>query len=450
MATGYFNLTSRYVSALLSGCDARSSIHILTAAPQANGFWNAYGISGAIPLAYSEIERRFYNATAAAGRLHGDPAGQPSGPGIALYEYWRPGWTFHGKGLWIHRRFALDGNCNNSDSSNSSSDNEAVITLVGSPNFGRRSSKRDLELQVEIRTSETRLMRRLMVERDALFGRIAPPPPLEVDDGLKPLQAAMAPPAISSGIAASAANPLTPPSLTVNIKQRFEEEDAADDSAASPYAASPASTWPLPSPQAVEVRHGPSGHGHQQSGSSSHDSFTAAARQRVASLFRPSASATALLERERASSTSRSINNAAGIASTNSSPEPPIATAPAGSARGAPSYFDLAPQPSVAAAGDTSISGSTSGGADGLRRRGPPQPSSSSAAAADGCPPSPVAADAAPSSSLPSDAPCVFPVGPHLGPDADVWSQPDRMLSGWSWKQGVWIGVGWRALAPFF
>ena len=101
LATGYFNVTQRYADALLSGgASPRTCIHVLTAAPSANGFFGSAGISGAIPTAYSEIERAFYKAAARAGRLHYSPRTRPTAPGIALYEYSRRGWTFHAKGLW--------------------------------------------------------------------------------------------------------------------------------------------------------------------------------------------------------------------------------------------------------------------------------------------------------------------------------------------------------------
>ena len=48
------------------------------------------GMSGALPLGYSEIEKRFFNMAAERN------------PRIQLYEYTAPGWTFHAKGLWLY------------------------------------------------------------------------------------------------------------------------------------------------------------------------------------------------------------------------------------------------------------------------------------------------------------------------------------------------------------
>ena len=54
---------------------------------------------------------------------------------VRMFEYRRPGWTFHGKGLWYTEQAGSPGPC---------------LTMVGSPNFGYRSQKRDLETQVPV------------------------------------------------------------------------------------------------------------------------------------------------------------------------------------------------------------------------------------------------------------------------------------------------------------
>ena len=52
---------------------------------------------------------------------------------VRMFEYRRAGWTFHGKGLWYTEQASSPG---------------PSLTMVGSPNFGYRSQKRDLETQV--------------------------------------------------------------------------------------------------------------------------------------------------------------------------------------------------------------------------------------------------------------------------------------------------------------
>lgn len=114
LATGYFNLTSEYSDALLRDC--RGTCHLLTAHPTANGFFcklqklrnldfmipssfgsklqslclAAKGIAGGIPAAYTKIEESFIE--------HRNKMGQQDR--VTLWEFIRPGWTYHAKGLW--------------------------------------------------------------------------------------------------------------------------------------------------------------------------------------------------------------------------------------------------------------------------------------------------------------------------------------------------------------
>lgn len=89
------------------------------------------------------------------------------GPGVALYEYEREGWTFHGKGLWALRE-AEEGE---------RAGPVSLTTLFGSPNFGCRSVDRDAELQFELVARDPRLVRRLAAECDALFCAVEPGAP---------------------------------------------------------------------------------------------------------------------------------------------------------------------------------------------------------------------------------------------------------------------------------
>lgn len=355
-----------------------SSVHILTAAPEANGFFRARGISGAIPVAYSEIERRFYDMCEQAGRLmqrRGATTGQaPSsssassssssllrdvgavgggdaslssgsqqqqhpqrpypheaqqlvmdGPGVAIHEYSRQGWTFHCKGLWLVRqRTSSSTGVGSGDGDGgveagagqppSTADAVEMVSLVGSPNFGVRSSERDLELQCSFRTQDPGLVRRLECERDRLFG-VHRPPQRDGDQGQPP----------------------SPSSASGNIDHSGAQEGSS----------------------------GP------------------------------------------------------------------------GVAVGRRSYADavrLGTKPS----------------------RSPPPPAASSQHSSEQQPPFPSPVNKPPtagSASSDGDAHAdvhVRPVGPHLGPNADVWSQSDRQLRGWTWSHGLWIHAGWRILAPFF
>jgi CDP-diacylglycerol--glycerol-3-phosphate 3-phosphatidyltransferase len=102
------NFTSSYTDILLHKC--LSNISIITASPQANGFFTAKDYSNFIPFAYAALELQFYKLIDKYKqhfRLH-------------LFEYYRANWTFHGKGLW----YTLPG------------DESPSVSLVGSANLG--------------------------------------------------------------------------------------------------------------------------------------------------------------------------------------------------------------------------------------------------------------------------------------------------------------------------
>ena len=174
LATGYFNVTTTYAEALLLGAQSSSAVHVLTASPTANGFYGARGPAGAIPAAYSEIARDFVRSVRAAGRLNSSPVEQPAAPGIALYEYGRPGWTFHAKGLWLTTWSSSASSSGGNGAAVSLRQPVALTTLIGSPNFGRRSTERDLELQVEMRSTAPRFIRDFTAELDALRREVTP------------------------------------------------------------------------------------------------------------------------------------------------------------------------------------------------------------------------------------------------------------------------------------
>lgn len=141
LASGYFNLTKQYMNSIVKDCTA--NFEILTAAPQANGFFGASGVSGAIPDAYTYIAKQFFQEVSRTQQGHR----------ISLHEYFRPRWTVHAKGLWYY----LPGH------------SLPVMTMIGSPNFGYRSVFRDLEAQVVIVTQNTNLQKELHQEQLQLY-----------------------------------------------------------------------------------------------------------------------------------------------------------------------------------------------------------------------------------------------------------------------------------------
>ncbi|XP_032674164.1 CDP-diacylglycerol--glycerol-3-phosphate 3-phosphatidyltransferase, mitochondrial [Odontomachus brunneus] len=146
LATGYFNLTSDYSWAVLKDC--RATCHLLTAHPTANGFFNAKGIARGIPAAYTRIEESFYDLCESMNQQKR----------VKLWEFVKPGWTYHAKGLW----YTLPGQ------------KRPSLTLVGSPNFGYRSVNRDLETQVALVTRNKKLQDALHEEQALLFSCAKP------------------------------------------------------------------------------------------------------------------------------------------------------------------------------------------------------------------------------------------------------------------------------------
>lgn len=140
IASGYLNFPP-FLSALLERCGA--GLDVISAAPRANGFYDAAGVKGALPMAYSLIEQDFFERT--RGREF---------PTV-LREFNRPDWTFHGKGMWWRpaEKAALG---------------LPQITVVGSSNFGQRSYGCDLESNLVLFTRNADLQRRLQDEYDAL------------------------------------------------------------------------------------------------------------------------------------------------------------------------------------------------------------------------------------------------------------------------------------------
>lgn len=77
---------------------------------------------------------------------------------MTLHEYLRKDWTYHAKGLWYY----------------ASGSKYPSLTLIGSPNFGERSVKRDLETQVAVVTRNIDLQKQLHNECTELYERSLP------------------------------------------------------------------------------------------------------------------------------------------------------------------------------------------------------------------------------------------------------------------------------------
>lgn len=142
IATGYFNLTQKYMDTLVNECEADCSI--VMAHPNANGFKGSKGPAGGIPDAYTLIARKFYEQMQKSNQ----------DDRISLMEYERNNWTYHAKGLWYHQ---------------SSDKSLPCMTVIGSSNYGERSVNRDLESQVCLVTTNRALQTSLKAEYDHLL-----------------------------------------------------------------------------------------------------------------------------------------------------------------------------------------------------------------------------------------------------------------------------------------
>ena len=138
--SGYFNITEAYSSKILKSF---ADFDIVTASPNANGFLKASGFAGKIPAVYSYLTKQFYDEVWSSGK-----AGN-----IRIWEYLRPNWTYHAKGLWFY-----DKNMNSPN-----------LTVIGSSNFGFRSVHRDLEAQVTVLTNNKKLMKQLHHEKSNIM-----------------------------------------------------------------------------------------------------------------------------------------------------------------------------------------------------------------------------------------------------------------------------------------
>ncbi|KAH7369390.1 hypothetical protein B0T11DRAFT_223827 [Plectosphaerella cucumerina] len=140
---GYFNPAPSLTKLLLATASTNNTV--ITASPQANGFYKSPGVSGLLPDAYTLLARRFVRAVHQHGR-DGD---------IVLKE-WRygtvgtpGGWTYHAKGLWA----TMPG------------DVGPALTVIGSSNYTKRSYSHDLEVGALVLTRDEDLKKRLAAEQ---------------------------------------------------------------------------------------------------------------------------------------------------------------------------------------------------------------------------------------------------------------------------------------------
>ncbi|KAF3925819.1 hypothetical protein ABW20_dc0102565 [Dactylellina cionopaga] len=132
---GYFNM-HRDLKELLLVSKSKAGT-VITAAPEANGFYGSAGVSGYLPPGYLILARRFLEEVGAV----------KNGNGIELLEWQKGivgqpgGWTYHAKGIWV----TLPHHASPS------------LTVIGSSNYTRRSHKLDLEMNAVVITEDKEL-----------------------------------------------------------------------------------------------------------------------------------------------------------------------------------------------------------------------------------------------------------------------------------------------------
>ena len=143
---GYFNPAPSLTKLLLNTKSTNNVV--ITAAPEANGFYQSKGASGLLPGAYVLLARRFLRSVQGAGLAQS----------ISLKE-WRygtvgkpGGWTYHAKGLWITMPH----------------EKHPSMSIIGSSNYTKRSYSLDLEIGALIVTKDEDLKRRLGEEQQGL------------------------------------------------------------------------------------------------------------------------------------------------------------------------------------------------------------------------------------------------------------------------------------------
>ncbi|CAG9995953.1 unnamed protein product [Clonostachys byssicola] len=138
---GYFNPAPSLTKLLLTTASSVRTNTVITAAPEANGFYRSPGVSGLLPGAYTLLARRFLSAIHTYGR----------DDQITLQEWRRgtvgqpEGWSYHAKGLWV----TLPG------------DEHPSMSIIGSSNYTKRSYSLDLEVGALIVTRDQALKEKL-------------------------------------------------------------------------------------------------------------------------------------------------------------------------------------------------------------------------------------------------------------------------------------------------
>ncbi|RKP03751.1 hypothetical protein CXG81DRAFT_3071, partial [Caulochytrium protostelioides] len=165
-SSGYFNPVP-WLQKLLVALPGHTTV--LTAAPEANGFFNSAGYSRFLPAAYTSLQIRFLTMARSASRW-------TEGCRQHIHEWRREGWTYHAKGLWLHDTWSSPPPPPSAPASAATTATTTTgafmstpslkrplpfLTVIGSSNYGARSLERDLEAQVVVWTRDPQLQQAL-------------------------------------------------------------------------------------------------------------------------------------------------------------------------------------------------------------------------------------------------------------------------------------------------
>ncbi|CDR47358.1 RHTO0S14e02520g1_1 [Rhodotorula toruloides] len=170
--SGYFGLREDYKRLAL---DCKAQVRIVSASPEANGFFGSRGVSRFIPPAYTYFAQRFHDEVLKQQARKQKRGRGDDGSLVEMREWRREGWTYHAKGIWLAPSVSnpysppapntsdLHYTSLNFDPSSLdlpmrySHPSPPFLTLIGSSNFGSRSASRDLEAGILVTTQNNKL-----------------------------------------------------------------------------------------------------------------------------------------------------------------------------------------------------------------------------------------------------------------------------------------------------
>lgn len=165
IATPYSNFRVGFLESLLRGAaSSRSRVQLTLPTTQAHGFGSATGLLSFLPALHH------YALFTPLAHIVSSYAVQDR-PNVAVRYFTRSGWTYHSKGLWIFPPRNEDrevGSTAGGSLPTSGDSSSAVVTYLGSSNFGERSWSRDFELGFVLVTHEASLQQLLRREHDRL------------------------------------------------------------------------------------------------------------------------------------------------------------------------------------------------------------------------------------------------------------------------------------------